>query len=469
MVALAALMQTAMAEDGPPEPTAPLSAASGPVECEDSPPGLWERSTLLGSFDGKRTELCRTGIQFGATHQSEFLGNAVGGQRTGGKYQGRTEFDLELDFDKLAEISGLTAHASAYWINGGRLSKNVGSIMPTSNIEAVPGLRLNTLWVQQSLWGDLVNLRLGQLAADDEFLTSKVSSTFINGTFGWAAMVAADLPSGGPGFPLPTPGARLKINFNDQISWMAGVFDADPGGKPPATDAAYNPQWRNHSGTTFSLDEGTFTISEAAYAVNQGKSDPGLAATYKLGGWYNSESFFDQRWDQNHVSLAAPNALSTGNRLRGNWGVYGVVDQMLLREEVGSDQGLSAFMRLGGSPSDRNQVAYYLDAGLAYKGPFQRPDDTVGVAFAYASLSDSLAALDRDNNNFNATPTRPIRDFESVIELTYQAQITPWWTVQPDVQYIIHPGGNIPNPGSIAGLRPVGDAAVFGARTALKF
>jgi len=30
---------------------------------------------------------------------------------------------------------------------------------------------------------------------------------------------------------------------------------------------------------------------------------------------------------------------------------------------------------------------------------------------------------------------------ETTLELTYQAQLGSWLTVQPDVQYVIHPGG----------------------------
>jgi porin len=34
-----------------------------------------------------------------------------------------------------------------------------------------------------------------------------------------------------------------------------------------------------------------------------------------------------------------------------------------------------------------------------------------------------------------------------VLEATYQAQITPWFSIQPDVQFVIQPGGNgaVPN------------------------
>ena len=32
------------------------------------------------------------------------------------------------------------------------------------------------------------------------------------------------------------------------------------------------------------------------------------------------------------------------------------------------------------------------------------------------------------------------------MELTYQAQVTPWLSVQPDVQYIFNPSGGVLNP-----------------------
>jgi porin len=46
-------------------------------------------------------------------------------------------------------------------------------------------------------------------------------------------------------------------------------------------------------------------------------------------------------------------------------------------------------------------------------------------------------------------------------------QLTGWWQVQPDFQYIFNPGGGIPNP--LAPSRKIGDAAVIGLRTAITF
>ena len=56
-------------------------------------------------------------------------------------------------------------------------------------------------------------------------------------------------------------------------------------------------------------------------------------------------------------------------------------------------------------------------------------------------------------------------DEEAVLELTYQAQVTPWMTLQPTLQRVFHPGGNVLNPdGSIRR-----DALILGLRSALTF
>ena len=52
-----------------------------------------------------------------------------------------------------------------------------------------------------------------------------------------------------------------------------------------------------------------------------------------------------------------------------------------------------------------------------------------------------------------------------MVEMMYQAQLAPWWIVQPEVQYIIRPGGGVLN--SDGGLRP--NAWVIAIRSALSF
>lgn len=50
-------------------------------------------------------------------------------------------------------------------------------------------------------------------------------------------------------------------------------------------------------------------------------------------------------------------------------------------------------------------------------------------------------------------------------ELTYLAQVRPGWTVQPIFQYIVHPGGNVPDP--ITPISPVKSGALIGVRSSV--
>ena len=62
---------------------------------------------------------------------------------------------------------------------------------------------------------------------------------------------------------------------------------------------------------------------------------------------------------------------------------------------------------------------------------------------------------------------RPVRSTETVVELTYQFTLNPWWQLQPDFQYITNPGGGIANPNSPG--QKIGNAAVLGLRTVIQF
>jgi porin len=146
-------------------------------------------------------------------------------------------------------------------------------------------------------------------------------------------------------------------------------------------------------------------------------------------------------------------------------GFYGVVDQMLYRVPGTDDQGLSAFFRAGGVPDDRNLIDFYADGGLMYKGLIpRRPDDKIGVAFAYARVGDNARGLDSDIGSFGNF-FYPVRSGETMIELMYQTPLTKWWTVQPEMQYIIRPGGGVLN--SDGSLRP--NAWVLALRSTISF
>ena len=198
-------------------------------------------------------------------------------------------------------------------------------------------------------------------------------------------------------------------------------------------------------------------------------ASPGLTGTLKLGGWHHFGTFDDQHFGIDNRSLADPLSVGVARTRTGDYGVYGVIDQMLWRLP-GDDpkKGIGAFTRFALSPPDRNLISLYADAGINLMGLWdQRPDDKFGIAASFSSLSPDVRELDLEKALFTQTAL-PLRNYELVVELIYQAQVIAGWTVQPDFQYIIHPGA-----GSLDPINPligrIPNAAIFALRTAISF
>ena len=438
----------------PATPAQPQQPSAAPAEAPEKQGGLMSRDRLLGDLGGVRTRLEDAGITFGVQEQSEVFGNATGGVRQGAIYEGATLMSLAIDTGKLVDFPGGKINVSAYQIHGRGLSaNNLGNLNVISGIEAPRSTRLFELWYEQALADGKLSVRVGQQAADQEFITSQYGALFLNAGFGWPTLPAIDLPSGGPAYPLATPGVRLKVLPTEQISVLAAVFNGDPAD--------------NGAGTSFRLNKGVFVIGEVQYAINGGENATGLPGIYKVGGWYNSNTFADQRFGYDGVSLADPSSVGEPRLRRNNWSVYAVADQLVYRVPGTKDQGIGVFARAMGAPGDRNAVNVFLNAGATYKGVIPgRSDDTVGVGVGYARISDTASKFDSDTR-FYSGGVFPIRRSETVLELTYQAVLAPWLTIQPDFQYVFSPGGSVPSPTNAS--LPVGDAAIFGLRTTIIF
>jgi len=64
---------------------------------------------------------------------------------------------------------------------------------------------------------------------------------------------------------------------------------------------------------------------------------------------------------------------------------------------------------------------------------------------------------------------QPARDYETVLELTYQLNVAPWWVLQPDLQLILHPGGHAVAPPPAPVGQPIPNALVLGIRSTITF
>jgi porin len=434
--------------------------------------GIWQRGNLLGDMGGLRPWLGKYGVTFSLSEVSEGLGNVAGGVHQGFTYDGLTTATLALDTGAAFGWDGGTFNVSALQIHGRNLSSsNLSSLQTASGIEADRGTRLWELWYQQAMLDGQADVKLGQQSLDQEFIVSSNALLFVNTMFGWPMVPSADLPSGGPAYPLSSPGARLRVKPNDQVTALLGVFDDNPAG--PGTS---DPQIRNASGTNFRSSDSPLVIGEVQYALNQpaqgamdyGKSALGLPGTYKLGFWYDAGNFSDQEIDTSGLSLANPASNGMALQHRGDYSFYGVVDQAVW-QDPDSAQALGFFTRAMGTPlADRNSITFSLNIGLTLKDPLPgRDNDTAGIGFNYAQVSGRASAFDRDTAAFNPGTFSPVRSNEEVIEATYQYQIVPWWQLQPDFQYVFNPGGGIKNPNNPTLL--VGNEAVIGVRTTVTF
>ncbi len=441
-----------------------------PASPQDAPAatGLFDRDSLTDGWFGAAPVLKDHGVILGATEIGEVIAVASGGTSTGAIFEGRLELDLDLDLDRILGLENTVLHASAYYIHGRGASGDYlgGNLLTASSIEATRAFRLFDLWVERGFFDSALSVRIGQIAADDEFITSQYANGFLIATFGWPIFMAEALPGGGPVYPLATPGIRARGALSDKLVLQAGLFNGNPTG---ISNDVGNPQTENPSGTTFATDISPFMIAEMAYSPGPVTGAAAPPTTYKFGAWYQGSGFDDLALDRSGRSLAGPGSSGTPRRHEGNFGFYGVADMLLYRVPDSDTRSLGAFVRAGWLPDDRNFVTAYVDTGLAYKGPFAgRDDDVASLGFSFARVSGQAERLIADLQRFAGSTDRA-PDYEGAIELTYQIAVAPWWNVQPDIQMIFHPTPAIARPDATTDIPRVGNAFLMGVRSSIRF
>ncbi len=417
------------------------------ANCGVSPTGIPDDALVPLDVGGARKGLANAGIQVGGAYYAEPFYN-WGGIDQGGEYMGVLELYMDADMKKLGLWDGLCFHANGFQIHGNSITgANIGGLMPVTSFEALPATRLFELWLEQHLFNDTVSIKVGQLAADEEFFAADGGGFFINGTWGWAPIAAENNPGGGPAYPLATPGVRVAVTPTENTNVMVGVYNGDPS---PAC-AADDPQICNPHGLEFELDDDPLLMIEGAY--NYDLAGGRLPGTIKIGGWNHFGDFVDNR-----VDVGGDLVVVTGNSgkpLDNDHALYIILDQLLWRVPGSEDaQGVGMFLRFAGAPDDRNLVDVYFDGGLTFTGMIPgRPNDALAIGYAYTGISNDVTA-----NDITLREPGPRRE-EQLIEIAYTMEIMNGWTLQPDFQYIMNPSGD---PGQ-------DDATVIGARNTFTF
>lgn len=404
-----------------------------------------ESDTLTEGWLGYGKQLEKKGIKLGISTVNEIWGNTMGGLQSGcvstSLLQGATAIDLE----KLIGWKGAHFYSRWLYLYGQDPSTSlVGDIFTVSNIAGYSTFRNIDLWVEQELFDKKISLRVGQLEADSDFAISDYGAIFINATFGWPAFLYTSIPNNGPNYPVGAPGVYLKLKPIEPLVLKFAAYQGNV--------LAQNV---NNHGFTWSLnpDNGFLYMSEASYFYEACD----LPGQVKTGAWFFAGSL--------------PGVNQPNTTLWGNTGYYGIIDQMVYRSSCChekchhlSDEGLGLFGRIAYEPSDRNFMDLYCDTGLDYKGLIPtRHNDILGLGIAYGQVSNGMRSPQTD---LSSAPTfmppdaaATVLNYEMAFEASYIAQITPWMALQPDLQYIIHPGAT----------PQLGNALVIGLRATMNF
>lgn len=401
---------------------------SASAEADDLRGASWLENWLVqpqmtGGWFGLRDTFVGWGITPSVRYGTDLLANAAGGQQSGKAYAGEFAVDINVDMEKVAGLRGLTVGVSGDWASGTNLSNDIGNIFTVAQAFEGNEMRLSNLYLQQSLLDGRLDVKAGRFATGADFLGSPADVSLVNDTLN---PILDAIQKNVPGVTAPpdtTWGGRVIARPTEALSLSAGAFYSDP---------TLNQLTSNGTEFGISGSAGYFVVGEAAYRLNSEKGATGLPGRYRAGGYYDSNEY---------AFLNSPSRRQTGN-----YGFFLLGEQMVYREGgAGSDQGLSLFGVLIYAPQQRiNTLPWFASAGASYRGLVPgRDKDTAGFALYYGGFSRDL----------------PGQTYELILEWTYAIAVARWLTVQPDLQYVINPGGR----------SSVGSAVVVGAQLAVEF
>lgn len=393
----AATATTAGEVDPTPNSTVSSTSIEGPTSLE-----AWlDGDGITGDSFGWRSRLADQGFSPYAIWIPEVFHSLAGGLKIQTEWEGLLKFGAGFDLEKMIGWQGAAFHASALWIQGNNAPSSdfVGNFDELSNIAGNDGVRLFQLFLTQDLDAGTWRIKVGQIALDTNFMISDTAVLFLNSSFGALPVESANSPA--PIWPLGALGGMVEWKPRPHFTYRMGLYNGDAGSERSN---------RHGFGYPIGDRQGVMVMSEFELA----SAWIGRENRTKIGGYYNSGNFTD---------------FSSGQTVSDNYALYFIIDQIV----IGSwdDNVLAAFFRVGWSPlDDRNAVHWYLDGGFSMRG--LGAGDRVGLGVSHTRFGNEFV-------NAQTAAGSPIVDDETILELTYDAQLTPWLSLQPDLQCVIDP------------------------------
>jgi len=378
----------------------------------------WENK-LTGDWGGLRSTLSENGIDISSQYLFAPWINLHGGANTSDSLE--LQHNIQTFFDLDTKRAGLWDDGQFHLYLHGNFGRGMSGTHAPSAINMygpdAPGagdfIQVEELWYQHTI-GEIVRLRFGRIDASADFRRANFSGGYFNDAFGPGPGSMNPFPH----HPITALGVELLLQPNDTYYVNLGLFDGQ--GERDVWD------------TAFDGDERAYGIIEGGIHLTLPIFGQDLPGTYRIGVWHD--------WNERQKIGGLPNSIYNN----GGAGVYLACDQMFYKENPGDDdeQGFGAFLKLEFAPQNRYFVDMCLGAGLRYQGLIpERDNDFIGLGFLYADICDNLANV---SNEYG-------------IETFYRFQITPWFHIQPDMQFIANPNGT------------GRDALVFGIQAGLVF
>jgi porin len=357
-------------------------------------------------------------LSLSAAYTGDLRRNTTGGQGAGTAYSDAADLGLVWVTDSLFSGARMTSSLSVMYLGGGDLSgEYLGDLQGVNNLEAGNGWKLYESWVEVGFGDSSHSLRAGVLDLNAEFDTPVTQGIFTASPFGIGSEFSQTGTRGPVCWPTTGLGLRAAGDIRDSLHWRLGAYDGAPG-----TDQD------SFTSTRVSGDEGALFIGELEYSSER-------IHKLALGAWVYSAEF--ERID---ASLLGSPAQESGNR-----GFYAHFDTRLGAAGAVDFDGA---LRAGTAAARFNAMDRYLGAAItASHFLASRPGDSLGFGVAWARVGDEYRAL----RSFDG---QAASSAETTFELVYRAELSPWLSVLPNLQFVRDPGADpLVGDAWVAGLR----------------
>ncbi len=443
-------------------------SASQQVAHPSSEPPLPQPEALFPTIFGAGSWLRDHGIAVLLDTTNEFFGTVSGGggprdatgKNSGGAtLDGQVGFETDVDWEKLAGITGFSTNTIIVGRYGGLpTSALVGDTLnATQEVYGAGGnvvAHLVQFWGQETLAGGGVQIQAGRIPLDDYFDASPLFCVFASNAlcgnpknFVDNAQSHLTYPDAGWAFHLtlaPSPHYYLQtgIFFN-----QSNVFNVAEGFR-----SGWNFDSNYINGETFPVEIGYIPAF----------GDDKLVGHYKLGFVYDNSSHLDDYYD-----VAGSSFANTGlpQRMRkGSTTEYIQADQMLIRNGPGPSSGvivLAGFSYNDPETSYRSEQFYGAVEDLGFWKA--RPFDQINLLGTYQRVSGlygKAQGLEFDEGfPILSGGASGVQTWTATFEANYSIHVYHGFTFAPDFQYMIRPNAqsNLPN------------AAFLGFKTHLEF